>query len=98
LVATATVTVLEYHPAARVLISPSEELILNVGSGQRLVSVAVDAQGRFTPVPVEWASENPGIATIGKTDGLVTAIAVGTTALVASAGAARAMIGLQVMP
>ncbi len=97
LVATASITVREYHPAARILISPSEDLIVNVGSGQRLTGLAMDAQGRFTPEPVEWMSEDPGIATIGRIDGQVTAIAPGTTTLVATAGAARATIVVQVV-
>ena len=96
--ATATVTVLEYHPAARVVISTSVDLLLPIGSGQRLSAVAVDAQGRFTPVPVEWTSEDPTVAAIGRDDGQVTAISVGSTTLVSTAGTARATIGVQVVP
>jgi hypothetical protein len=98
LVATASITVREYHPAARILISPLDELILSVGTGQRLTGLAVDDQGRFTPAPVEWMSEDPGIATISKVDGQVTAIAPGTTTLIATAGAARATMPVQVVP
>src|SRR5688572_16451550 len=98
LVDTATITVLTYHPAVLVRISPVNELILNAGRGQRLSAVVVDAQGRFTPAPVEWTSEDPGIATIGRTDGQITAVAVGSTTLRATAGAAFATIAVQVVP
>jgi hypothetical protein len=98
LVATATVTVLEYHPASILLIAHLDELVLNVGTGHRVTVVALDAQGRFTPAPVEWTSENPGIATIDRADGHVTAIAAGSTTLVATAGAVRATLGVQVLP
>lgn len=98
LTATATITVLEYHPAARVVISMSTPPMLEVGHVQRLSAVAVDALGRFTPVAVEWMSEDLTVATVGRTDGQVTAIAVGTTTLVATAGSARATLGVQVVP
>ena len=98
LVAIATITVLEFHPAARVLITPSTEAMIEVGRGQQLTGVAVDALGRFTPVAVEWMSEDLTVATVGRTDGQVTAIAVGTTTLVATAGTARATIGVRVVP
>jgi hypothetical protein len=98
LVDTATITVLTHHPAAHVRISPVDELILNVGGGQRLSAVVVDAQGRFTPAPFEWTSENPGVATIGRTDGQITGVAVGSTTLTVTAGLAFATIAVQVVP
>ena len=98
LVATASITVKEYHDAVRIAISPSDELIVNLGSGLRLTGVATDGHGRFTPSPVEWTSVDPGIATIGKVDGQVTGIALGSTTLVATSGAARATIAVQVVP
>jgi hypothetical protein len=97
-VATATITVLEFHPATRVLITPSTEPMIEVGRGQQLTAIAVDALGRFTPVAVEWMSEDLTVATIGRTDGQVTAMAIGTTTLVATAGTARATIGVRVVP
>jgi hypothetical protein len=98
LMGTATITVLEYHPAARVVISISTPPMIEVGRVQRLSAVAVDALGRFTPVAVEWTSEDPSVATVGRTDGQVTAVGVGTTTLVAAAGSARATLGVQVVP
>jgi hypothetical protein len=98
LVATATITVVEFHPAARVVITPSTDPMIEVGRSQQITAVAVDAQGRFTPVTVEWMSEDLTVATVGRTDGQVTAIAVGTTTLVATAGNARATIGVRVVP
>ena len=97
LVATATITVLEYHPAAR-LIFPLDELILTIGSGQHVTVMALDGQGRLTPAPVAWASENPESATIGRSDGQVTAIALGSTTLVATAGATQATLAVEVVP
>lgn len=98
LTARASITVIEYHPAARIVISPLDELIINVGSGHRLTALVLDDQGRSTPAPLEWTSADPGIATIGRADGQVTAIALGSTTLIATAGAARATITVQVVP
>jgi hypothetical protein len=75
-----------------------DELILNVGSAHRFSAVAVDDQGHFSLDPVEWTSGNPGIVTIGKADGQITAVAVGSTTLRATAGAAFATIAVQVVP
>lgn len=98
LTATASITVRAYHPAARITISPSEEVIVTLGGGQRLTGLALDDQGRFTTAPIEWTSADPGIATIGRVDGQVTAIGLGTTTLIATSGAARATIVVQVVP
>jgi hypothetical protein len=98
LVARATVTVIAYHPAARILLTPSDEVLLYVGSGQRLSAVVLDAQGRATSAPVEWTSRDPGIATIGRTDGHVAAIAPGSTILIATSGIARSEVVVEVMP
>jgi hypothetical protein len=99
LVATADIIVLEYHPASRILISSLDELILNLGeSGIRVTATALDAWSRFTPAPVEWTSEDPSVATIGSADGLISAVGVGTTKLIATSGSARATIGIEVVP
>ena len=97
LTATASIAVVEYHPAARILISLPEGLIINVGTVQRVSAVALDAEGHYTPAPIAWTSQDPGIATIG-VDAEVTAVGVGTTVLIATAGSARTTVPVEVVP
>jgi hypothetical protein len=99
LTATANITVVAYHPASTIVISPAEELILNLGGSTRhLSATALDARSRFTSAPIEWTSQDPSVAAIGRTDGVVTAVGVGTTTLIATSGSARATIGVEVVP
>lgn len=98
LIATANITVLAYHPATRIVISPQDELILSIGgSGKRLTATAFDARSRLTSAPVEWTSLAPAVAAIA-TDGVVSAVGIGTTTLIASSGTAQATIGVEVVP
>lgn len=98
LTATATITVIAYHPAARILIDATDELFVFIGTGQRLTARAVDADGHFTTAPIEWSSQDPSIATISRADGQVSGIAVGSTQLVATSGVARSTLAVQVVP
>jgi Big-like domain-containing protein len=95
--ATTLVTVRPPNPPAELHISP-EELIISVPSATRLTVDAKDAAGQPTPVTVEWTSGNPGIATVDRVTGVVTAIAVGMTEVVATAGYVSDSIPVRVEP
>ena len=62
-------------------------LTLIVGGVRSLSAYAYDARGRITPASFAWSSADPTIATIGKSDGVVTAISIGTATVTATAGA-----------
>ena len=67
--------------------SPS---VVYVGANASLTATAVDANGAVLPnVPVAWSSSNPGVATIDAS-GVLTAVAVGSTQVTATAGTSRA--------
>ena len=72
-------------PPARVSITPTA-LNLIVGAQGSLAARSTDANGRATSAFFEWSSANPSVATVGRNDGTVTAIAVGTTTVTASLG------------
>ncbi len=95
--ATAVVTVRPPNPPAELHISPSE-LTLPVPSVVRLTVEATDAAGHPTPVTVEWSSRDPAIATVDRVTGVVTAVAVGMTEVVATAGYVSASITVRVEP
>ena len=92
----AVVTVYPQNPPAALLISP-DELILNVPYTARLWVIASDVHGEPTSASVVWTSQDPGVATVD-TSGLVTAISVGSTSIVATAGDVSASIPVSVAP
>jgi hypothetical protein len=75
-----------YAPPVHLAISPAE-LNLAVGAEHALTALAYDAKGGIVSVAVEWSSAEPAIATVGKLDGVVTAMSTGTTTVTATAGA-----------
>ena len=87
--ATATVSVRPPDPPVAVSISHSA-LSLIAGSVERLVAHATDSTGRTANVSFEWSSGDPAVATVGKTDGIVTAISLGATTVTVAVGALRA--------
>ena len=62
-------------PPVSLSISPTE-LSLVVGGEGRLTAQAIDKKGRITYPLIEWSSADPAVATIRKSDGTVTAIAL----------------------
>ena len=62
---------------------------LLAGSVEQLSARAWDFRGRTTTDAIEWSTEDPSIATVGKADGVLTAIGTGTTTVIASAGSLR---------
>jgi len=87
--ATATVSVrYSVFPPVAVVISPSA-LSLRAGGVDRLTAYAYDARGKPTGESFEWSSADPAVATVGTTDGIVTAVSIGTTTVTAAVGALR---------
>ena len=95
--ATAVVTVRPPNPPAELHISPSE-LILQVPGMVKLTVTASDAAGQPTPVTVEWTTQDPGVATIDRVSGVLTAVGVGSTHVVASVGFVSSTILVRVEP
>ena len=87
--ATATVSVRLPEPPATVVI-PSIESSLLVGEMERLIARAYDFNGRTTGASFDWSSSDPTVATVGKSDGIVTAVSIGTTRVTATVGSLRA--------
>ncbi|HEY5415016.1 MAG TPA: Ig-like domain-containing protein [Gemmatimonadaceae bacterium] len=76
------------------IVSPS---VVYVGANASLTATAVDANGAVLPnVPVAWSSSNPGVATIDA-NGVLTAVAVGSTQVTATAGTSRATATVRVI-
>ena len=73
-------------------------LTLVAGEVERLTAYAYDSQNRATSASFEWSSADPAVATVGKTDGVVTAISLGATTVTVAAGAVRATTSVLVVP
>jgi hypothetical protein len=87
--ATVSVSVRPVDPPVAVSIS-SSALSLFAGGTERLTARVVDSRGRTMNASLEWSSADPAVATVGNTDGVVTAIAAGSTTVTVVAGALRA--------
>jgi Bacterial Ig-like domain (group 2)/WD40-like Beta Propeller Repeat len=96
LTATAVVSVRPPDPPVAVSISRAALSVIP-GSVDRLVARAVDSTGRVVNVSFEWASADAAVATVGKTDGIVTAIAPGFTTVTATTGALSATATVSVI-
>ena len=77
------------QPPVAILVSP-QDMVLGARSVDHFTARAVDQRGETFDAAVEWSSSNPAIATVGKSDGLVTAIAIGSTTVTATLGSLRA--------
>lgn len=96
LAATATVSVRPPDPPVSISVAPNAVSVV-VGGVDRVVASASDSTGRVANVSFEWMSADPAVATVGKTDGIVTGIAPGTTTVTASTGAWRATVPVSVI-
>jgi WD40-like Beta Propeller Repeat/Bacterial Ig-like domain (group 2) len=96
LAATAIVSVRRPDPVVAVSISRTAVSLIP-GSVERLVPRAVDSTGRVANVSFEWVSANPAVATVGKTDGVVTAIAPGSTTVTVTTGTLSATATVSVI-
>ena len=95
--ATAVVTVRPLDPPAALQIAP-RELILPLPGQAQLTVTAINAAGRPMPVTVEWTSEDPSVATVDRVSGLVTAVGLGSTNVVATVGHVEASVKVLVVP
>lgn len=93
---TSTITV-AVVPVATVQVSPANATMLP-GETLRLTARTLDAKGVvLTGRPVTWIAGAPAIANIDAT-GLVTAVAVGSSVIVASSEGARTSVPITVVP
>jgi hypothetical protein len=65
-------------------------LSLVVDEHGNLTALAFDARNNVVSAAVEWSSADPTVATVGTSDGIVIAIAPGSTTVTAAAGSLRA--------
>ncbi len=77
-------TVVVTETAGSVVVHPPA-LTLYVGLSVRLEAITRGAAGELAPLPVQWTSSDPGVATVSG-DGTVTAVAPGVTVVSASSG------------
>ncbi|HEV8365562.1 MAG TPA: Ig-like domain-containing protein [Gemmatimonadaceae bacterium] len=87
------ITVQERLVAIRV--SPVD-MVLGVGAVDGFTALGVTTLGLTQDVAVEWSSSNPAIATVAKYDGIVAAIAIGSTTVTATLGSLRATANVTV--
>ncbi len=93
---TSTITVTPI-PVSSLTVEPTA-LTLTVGSAQQLVATPRDAQGApLTGRVVTWLSGAPSVATVSS-NGVVTAIGVGTALIVATSEGKRATVTLTATP
>ena len=85
-------------PATGITISPNTTQILTLNSG-KANDTSVQLTATVTPSNstdvVTWTSSNTGVATVDQ-NGLVTAVATGSTTITATAGACSATVSVQV--
>jgi Tol biopolymer transport system component len=72
-------------------------LNLVVGYVERLSARAYDSSGRQINATPVWSSADPAIASVRQSDGAVTAISAGTTAVTAAVGVLRATVTVSVI-
>jgi Bacterial Ig-like domain (group 2) len=76
-------------PAVSLAIFPLSRT-LHVGDTAFFSYEARDSASRVVTTLVEWTSDNPGVATVDRTVGRITAIAAGSATITVAAGALRA--------
>jgi uncharacterized protein YjdB len=76
-------------PAVSLSIFPLSRTLF-VGDTAFFTYEALDATGRVVATVVEWTSDNPGVVSVARTVGKVTAIAAGTANISVAAGTLRA--------
>ena len=78
-----------------VSVTPASTLLVGVGEMQPLLAQVTDASGATLPVSVEWSTDNPAVATV-TAGGVATAVATGTTRVIATAGSVSGSALLEV--
>ena len=84
-------------PAVGLSIWPTSVSVI-VGSAQQLSTRAYDANGLAAKADAPtWSSADPAIATVGKADGVITAVSPGEVKITATAGALSAALAVSVI-
>ena len=93
---TTTLTDIVFTPVAQVALGTVP--VLRVGDVRTLIASALDGQGRtITTRKIKWSSDSPNILTIDATTGSVTAVAVGSAKVTATAGTRSATATVRVI-
>ena len=93
---TTTLTEIVFAPVAEVALEAVP--VLRVGDVRTLIASALDGQGRaITTRKIKWSSDSPNILTIDATTGSVTAVAVGSAKVTATAGTRSATATVRVI-
>ncbi len=86
-VGSATLTVNLTASIASIAVSPESATLTAVGATQQFAAEARDANGAVLPgVPFAWSSSTPAVATVDPASGLASAVAHGSTIVVATSG------------
>ena len=93
--ATAILSVRPEDQAAVIALSPAS-LSLVVGNTMRLTGIVFDSTGAIIQKSLDWSSADTGIATVGRNDGVITAISAGTTTVTATVGSISATASVSV--
>ena len=93
--ASAVVTIMQ--SAGRITLEPTDITLMAIGETAQLTAMVTDSLGEpIAGAEVGWSSNDPAVAKVDD-DGLVTAVANGTTLITASAGSATATATVTVM-
>jgi len=91
-----TLTEIVFAPVAEVALDAVPDL--RIGDVRALIAKALDGQGRaITTRKIKWSSDSPNILTIDATTGSVTAVAVGSAKVTATAGTRSATVTVRVI-
>ena len=94
--ATAVVTVRPLDPPAVLHIAPGE-LILPLPGQAQLTVTAFNSAGRLMPVSPEWTSDDLTVATVDRVSGMVTAVGLGFTSVIAAVGFVHTSVNVRVV-
>lgn len=93
----ASVTVIISQSATKVVIEPTSANLMAIGQTVQLTASVLDENGQpVADAEVTWSSSDAGVASVSG-QGLVTAVAIGTAQITASAGSASASVPVTVM-
>ncbi len=95
---TSTANLTVAQAAAGIAVTPGSVILATLGATQQFGAVALDANGNAVTraVTFTWTSSDPTVATVDPASGLATAVATGTTGILASAEGATGGASLTV--
>lgn len=80
------------------LVARPDTATLHVGATLTLTAQRARGDGTWDPVPAQWVSSNPGLATVDANTGVVRGVAPGRVGLTASYGPGTASASVDVVP